>query len=199
MNQKTYATHAGLSRARVCQLARQGMPLTSPEAADQWRRLNTWSRRPPAAGPPKPPEPSERPPEAAQADADTGANEITAAWGRAVKAERVAWALLSAALKAASPDAARMLSLHAQSCRHLADNRGRFLDLAEREKRLVSGDWVRRVMQEHDGVLAQLIKNMPRQMAGRIAPQDPEHCEKELNRWVEEVLLKTIHDTDPWR
>ncbi len=206
MNQKTYATHAGLSRARVCQLARQGMPLDSPEAADNWRRLNTWSRKPPAA-PPAPPtaEPApttpERPPEAAMAmlDPGTGATEITAAWGRAVKAERIAWAMLASSLKAQSPDAPRMLALHSQACRHLVDNRERFVAQAEKERQLVSGDWVKRVMQQHDGVMASLIRNMPRQMAGRISPQDPEHCEKELTRWVQEVLLKTLHDTDPWR
>ena len=206
MNQKTYATHAGLSRARVCQLARQGMPLDSPEAADQWRRTHTWSRKPPAPPPAAPtaepaPTTPERPPEASMAmlDPGTGATEITAAWGRAVKAERIAWAMLASSLKAQSPDAPRMLALHSQACRHLVDNRERFVAQAEKERQLVSGDWVKRVMQQHDGVMASLIRNMPRQMAGRISPQDPEHCEKELTRWVQEVLLKTLHDTDPWR
>ena len=132
-------------------------------------------------------------------DPGTGATEIAAAWSRSVKAERIAWSMLASSLKAQSPDAPRMLALHSQACRHLVDNRERFVAQAEKERQLVSGDWVRRVMQEHDGVLAQLIRNMPRQMAGRIAPLDPEHCEKELNRWVQEVLLKTLHATDPWQ
>jgi hypothetical protein len=206
MNQKTYATHAGLSRARVCQLAQQGMPLDSPEAADKWRRLNTWSRKPPAAPPAAPtaeppPTTPERPPEAAMAmlDPGTGATEIAAAWGRAVKAERIAWSMLAGSLKAQSPDAPRMLALHSQACRHLVDNRERFVAQAEKERQLVSGDWVKRVMQEHDGVLAQLIRTMPRQLAGRIAPHDPEHAERELTRWVQEVCLKTLHSTDPWK
>jgi hypothetical protein len=135
----------------------------------------------------------------AMLDPGTGAAEITAAWGRAVKAERIAWAMLAGSLKAQSPDAPRMLALHSQACRHLVDNRERFVAQAEKERQLVSGDWVKRVMQQHDGVMASLIRNMPRQMAGRISPQDPEHCEKELTRWVQEVLLKTLHDTDPWR
>lgn len=135
----------------------------------------------------------------AMLDPGTGAIEITAAWGRAVKAEKVAWSMLAGSLKAGSPDASRMLALHGQAVRQLADGRERFLEIAQRERQLVSGDWVRWVMQEHDGILASLIKNMPRQMAGRIAPQDPEHCEKELTRWVQEVLLKTLHETDPWR
>ena len=206
MTQKTYAAHAGLSRARVCQLTKAGMPLTSPEAADGWRRQHTWSRKPPTPPPTTPaidPAPStpERPPEAAMTmlDPGTGATEIAAAWSRSVKAERIAWSMLASSLKAQSPDAPRMLALHSQACRHLVDNRERFVAQAEKERQLVSGDWVRRVMQEHDGVLAQLIRNMPRQMAGRIAPLDPEHCEKELNRWVQEVLLKTLHATDPWQ
>ncbi|MBM3374423.1 MAG: hypothetical protein FJY44_11200 [Betaproteobacteria bacterium] len=116
-----------------------------------------------------------------------------------MKAERIAWSMLAASLKAQSPDAPRMLALHAQSCRHLADNRQRFLDLAERERTLVSGAWVKRVMQQHDGVLVQLIRAMPRQLSGRIAPHDPEPAENELTRWTDEVFLKTLHETDPWR
>ena len=206
MTQKTYSAHAGLSRARVCQLVRQGMPLDSPEAADAWRRLNTWSRKPPAPPPAVPtanpaPTTPERPPEAAMAmlDPGTGATEIAAAWSRSVKAERIAWSMLAGSLKAQSPDAPRMLALHSQACRHLVDNRERFVAQAEKERQLVSGDWVKRVMQEHDGVLAQLIKNMPRQLAGRICPHDAEHCAQELQRWTDEVFLKTIHETDPWR
>ena len=206
MTQRDYCRHAGLSPARVSQLTKAGMPLTSPEAADAWRRQHTWSRKPPTPPPAAPaidPAPStpERPPEAAMAmlDPGTGATEIAAAWSRSVKAERIAWSMLASSLKAQSPDAPRMLALHSQACRHLVDNRERFVAQAEKERQLVSGDWVRRVMQEHDGVLAQLIRNMPRTMAGRISPHDPEHCEKELDRWVQETFLKTLHATDPWQ
>lgn len=206
MKQIDYCQHSGLSKARVSELARQGMPLDSPEAADTWRRTHTWSRKPPAAPPAPPtaaptPTTPERPPEAATAllDPGTGATEITAAWSRSVKAERIAWSLLASSLKAQSPDAPRMLALHSQACRQLIDSRERFVLQAEKERTLVSGDWVRRVMQEHDGVLAQLIRTMPRQLAGRIAPHDPEHAERELTRWVQEVCLKTLHSTDPWK
>lgn len=39
---------------------------------------------------------------------------------------------------------------------------------------------------------------MPKQLAGRISPHDPEHAEAELERWVQDVFLKTLSDTDPW-
>jgi hypothetical protein len=89
--------------------------------------------------------------------------------------------------------------VHAQAAKNLVACRQDVLDLAEREKRLVSGDWVRKVMQDHDGSVASLLKSMPKQLAGRIAPHDPEHAERELNRWVQEVALKTLHNTDPWK
>jgi hypothetical protein len=54
-------------------------------------------------------------------------------------------------------------------------------------------------MQEHDGAVASLIKAMPKQLSGRISPHDPEHAERELTRWVQEVALKTLHNTDPWK
>jgi hypothetical protein len=54
-------------------------------------------------------------------------------------------------------------------------------------------------MQEHDGAVASLLKAMPKQLSGRISPHDPEHCEIELTRWVQEVCLKTLHNTDPWK
>jgi hypothetical protein len=209
MTQRDYCRHAGLSPARVSQLTKAGMPLTSPEAADGWRRQHTWSRKPPTPPPAAPaidPAPStpERPPETPERPAPTDpaaleSTRVGEAYRRLERAERACWGLLAQALKNQAPDAARLLDLHSRSVRHLADARQDVLDLAERERQLVSGDWVRRVMQEHDGAVASLLKAMPRQLSGRIAPNDPEHCERELDRWVQEVVLATLHSTDPWK
>jgi len=206
MKQSDYCRHSGLSKARVCELVGKGMPLTSPEAADAWRRTNTWSRKPPTptAGPSTSPAPptADPAPEERPAPADPAVLESTRvgdAYRRLEKAERVCWGLLAAALKNQSPDAARLLDLHSRSVRHLADARTAVLDLAERERQLVSGDWVKRVMQDHDGAVALLLRAMPKQLSGRISPHDPEHAETELDRWVQEVALATLHSTDPWR
>lgn len=209
MTQSDYARHSGLSRSHVCELVKKGLPLDTPEAADQWRRTHTWSRRPPAAPPaaptadpasttpPRPPEAQERP--APTDPARLESTRVGEAFQRLEKAERVCWGMLAQALKNQAPDAARLLDLHSRSVRHLADSRQDVLNLAERERQLVSGDWVRRVMTEHDGAVASLLKVMPKQLSGRISPHDPEHCEIELTRWVQEVALATLHSTDPWR
>ena len=40
IRQTDYAKHAGLSKGHVSNLVRAGMPLTSLEAADQWRGMS---------------------------------------------------------------------------------------------------------------------------------------------------------------
>lgn len=215
MTQSDYARHAGLSRARVCQLVKAGMPLKSPEAADEWRgsfaqklgptasKEKPPGKEEPAAAPVELPEPEGpgpyRPPEAEKPVDKTVANADTAqgAYERQKQIERAAFALAARALKERQPDAARLVSIHAQAARNLAAARLEVLELAERERTLVSGDWVRKAMTDHDGVIVQLVKALPRQLAARIAPHDPEHAEAELDRWVQ-TFLKTVHGTNPW-
>lgn len=195
LSQKNYAIYSGLSRGRVSQLCSQGMPLDSFEAADAWRGLSARQRaEASAAASGGPPGPLEPPP-----DLQGPADSIRAAWARLERCERVAFRLLEAALEAGRPDAGRLVAIHATAVRNLAEGRRRLLDLAERERELVSGDWVRRIMTDHDGAIASLLKAMPKQLSGRIAPHDLDHCERELSRWVQEVALRTIHQTNPWK
>lgn len=195
ISQKNYADHSGLSRGRVSQLRRQGLPLDSLEAADAWRGMTARQRPEASAAPPGGPLRCSQP----APDLEGAAESIRAAWGRLERCERVAFEMLEAALTEGRPDAGRLVAIHAAAVRNLADGRGRLLDLAEKERQLVSADWVRSVMLDHDGAVAQLLRAMPRQLAGRIAPHDLEAAQIELNRWVQEVALKTLHNTDPWK
>ena len=195
ISQKNYADHSGLSRGRVSQLRRQGLPLDSLEAADAWRGMTARQRPEASAAPPGgPPRPSQPAP-----DLQGAAESIRAAWGRLERCERVAFEMLEAALTEGRPDAGRLVAIHAAAVRNLADGRQRLLDLAEREQELVSGSWVRRTMQSHDGVVAQLAKAMPRSLASRVNPADPEHAQGELVRWLNETFLSALSKTDPWK
>jgi len=196
MTQADYCRYSGLSRGQVSKLVARGMPLTTPEAADSWRGSSA-KKRPPSAtntsGPFRPPEATEPDHVSAADDSPQGA------YVRQKTIERAAYALAARALKNGQPDSGRLVSIHAQAARNLTQAREEVLGLLERERQLVSGDWVRKVMSEHDGAVATLIKAMPKQLAGRIAPHDPEHAERELDRWVQEVCLSTLHSTNPWK
>lgn len=208
MTQKEYGDRIGISQPRVAQLIAQGMPMTSPEAADIWRSQNIRSKRksdshktPTPEGPAIEQEGPYRPAEASN-PIDTAAaatDSPQGAYERQRQIERAAYDLAVDALRGGRADAGRLVAIHAAAAKNLTSARDEVIAQAEKERRLVSGDWVRRVMQEHDGAVASLLKAMPKQLSGRISPHDPEHCEIELNRWVQEVALKTLHNTDPWK
>lgn len=214
MTQADYARATGLTKGRVSQLVKAGMPLASREAADKWRGMSTRSRPTAGAkgkssapiisksgsgssgepGPYRPPE-AQAPTDPSLISADTPAG----SYERQKGIEKAAYALSVRALKAGQPDAGRLVQIHNLAARNLTAAREEVLALAERERHLVSGDWVRKAMTEHDGAVATLLRAMPKQLAGRIAPHDPEHAEKELDRWVQEVALATLQQTDPWK
>ena len=208
MTQRGYAKHAGVSAGYVTQLVAKGMPMDSPEAADAWRKQNIRARN--KTPPPDEPQPEEpaieqegpyRPAEASQPvdTATAAADSPQGAYERQKEIERAAYDLAVQALRGRRADAARLVAIHAAAAKNLTASRDEVIAQAEKERRLVSGDWVRKVMQEHDGAVASLLKAMPKQLSGRIAPHDPEHAERELSRWVQEVALKTLHNTDPWK
>lgn len=208
MTQRSYAEHAGITHGYVNYLVKKGMPMDSVEAADAWRQKNVRRRSDFTKDLSPTPDPTAieqegpyRPAEAAN-PIDTAAaatDSPEGAYERQRQIERAAYDLAVESLRGGRADAGRLVAIHAAAAKNLTSARDEVIAQAEKERRLVSGDWVKRVMQEHDGAVASLLKAMPKQLSGRIAPHDPEHCEKELDRWVQEVALKTLHQTDPWK
>jgi hypothetical protein len=208
MTQKEYGDRIGISQPRVAQLISQGMPMDSPESADLWRSQHVRSRAKSIRKQKTTPDPTaiEQEGPYRPIEAESPLNTATAAtdspegaYERQRQIERAAYDLAVDALRGGRADAGRLVAIHAAAAKNLTSARDEVITQAEKERRLVSGDWVRRVMQEHDGAVASLIKAMPKQLSGRIAPHDPEHAERELTRWVQEVALKTLHNTDPWK
>jgi hypothetical protein len=208
MTQKEYGDRIGISQPRVAQLISQGMPMDSPESADLWRSQHVRSRAKSIPKQKNVPDPTaiEQEGPYRPIEAESPLNTATAAtdspegaYERQRQIERAAYDLAVDALRGGRADAGRLVAIHAAAAKNLTSARDEVITPAEKERRLVSGDWVRRVMQEHDGAVASLIKAMPKQLSGRIAPHDPEHAERELTRWVQEVALKTLHNTDPWK
>ena len=208
MTQKEYGDRIGISQPRVAQLISQGMPMDSPESADLWRSQHVRSRAKSIRKQKNVPDPTaiEQEGPYRPIEAESPLNTATAAtdspegaYERQRQIERAAYDLAVDALRGGRADAGRLVAIHAAAAKNLTSARDEVITQAEKERRLVSGDWVRRVMQEHDGAVASLIKAMPKQLSGRISPHDPEHAERELTRWVQEVALKTLQNTDPWK
>lgn len=197
MKQAEYARHAGVSKGYVSRLVSRGMPLDSAEVADAWRGSyrrngNGASGHPPPAPPPEPLPPSSPPPTGISEDGPR------AAYQRASVAERAAFGVALAALRSKALDAGRTLSTHATALTNLVRAREAVLALEQKEGHLVPVAWIRKHLEEHDGVAATIVKSMPKTLAGRIAPQDPGFAEGELSRWVNETFLASLYATNPF-
>ena len=208
MTQKEYGDRIGISQPRVAQLIAQGMPMDCPESADIWRSQNVRSRAKSIPKQKTPPDPTaiEQEGPYRPIEAESPLNTATAAtdspggaYERQRQIERAAYDLAVDALRGGRADAGRLVAIHAAAAKNLTSARDEVITQAEKERRLVSGDWVRRVMQEHDGVVAQLAKAMPRSLASRVNPADPEHAQAELVRWLNETFLSALSKTDPWK
>jgi hypothetical protein len=109
--------------------------------------------------------------------------------------ERLARQQLNAALEKDPGGAQSILRVHKDAARNLLDARVIYLAAAERERKLLPGAWVRRQMAEHDSILANEIRAMPRRLAARVADQPIDQVERELSIWSDQ-FLKTLHATN---
>ncbi|MDI9379466.1 MAG: hypothetical protein QM845_01115 [Verrucomicrobiota bacterium] len=152
----------------------------------------------PTQAPPPDPKAVEATHEAAQTPTPVETTPAAGSYERAQQIERAAYGLAIRALLEKSPDAGRLVAVHAQAAGNLIRTRQDVLALEQQEARLLTAEWVKETITAHDGAVATLAKAMPRMMAGRIAPHDSEHAEAELSRWVEEEFLRTLYKSNPW-
>jgi hypothetical protein len=118
---------------------------------------------------------------------------------RLEQVERLAFAMLADARQKGEGVLEReCVRIHRDAVGNLMSARGEWLALQEKERTMVSGQWVREIIARHDGVLVNLVRSMPRALASRIAPQDPDHAEAELRRWVNDTFLATLYSTNPF-
>ncbi len=199
MNQTEYVRHSGLSKGFVSKLVKRGMPLDSPEAADRWRGAT--ARRPSRRTPPSPAAAVEAVHQQAQGappTPPTPGGPAAEALARAEQIERAAYALAIRSLREKAADAGKLVGIHATAAQNLIRTRQDVLAIEQQEGRLLTVEWIKKIIADHDGALVTLAKAMPRSLAGRIAPHDPEHAERELDRWVQEEFLKVLYRSNPW-
>ena len=200
MTQKQYRIHSGLSKGQVSKLVKRGMPLDSLEAADRWRGAT--ARRQPRPAPPPPAaaavETAHRQAQSAPSTPPASGGPAGEALQRAEQIERAAYALAIRSLREKAADAGKLVGIHATAAQNLIRTRQDVLAIEQQEGRLLTVEWIKKIIADHDGALVTLAKAMPRSLAGRIAPHDPEHAERELDRWVQEEFLKVLYRSNPW-
>lgn len=199
----------GLTRQRIHQMVRQGMPLTNVEEAEAWRLVRfgiapprpladdggNGSRRKQHLQNEKgaidlPCEP------AGVAEEMLGRRDLAGVRARLQEVEHETWSMLRDAIKREDYGAA--VTLHRTYSRHVRDRVSIERQLVEVERAvgsLVSRDEAVGIIAEYMEPLRVLLRALPSQLAGRANPADPELARTAIQEGVDQIFRQMKRST----
>jgi len=191
----------GLSRQRVSQMVKDGMPLTSLEEAESFRVAHyggsafkgrqgghgkTDSISNGGAELPPPPEPVK--------DADIKREDFIGTLARLKKNELVAWGMLAASINQRNETE---IQVRMKQYRDAVDLRvrqeGNVDEILMRRGSLVTLSEAKELFGRHLQAVRMALKNIPNRLAARCNPSDPELSKQVLNEAIERVF-KTLNE-----
>jgi hypothetical protein len=186
----------GVTKGLVSQLAKRGMPLTSPEVAQAWREANAkprkWKSKAAAPTPPaSKPQAATKP-----AQVIAAADDPHASLERARAAEAQSYAALVAGREGgASPEDLRKLSTTYFAARRNRQTAEDFADQWQRRQRitLLLDEAVEIVSRPHNAA-KQMLEVMPKALAPRLYGQPQKTIEATLAEWCDR-LAETLRES----
>jgi hypothetical protein len=179
----------GVTKGLVSQLAKRGMPLTSPEAAMAWREQHAPPRRwKSKAASPTPP--ASKPQAATKpAQAITAADDPHASLERARVAEAQSYAALVAGREGgASPEDLRKLSTTYFAARRNRQTAEDFADQWQRRQRVTMlFDEAKEIVSRPHLAAKQMLEVMPKALAPRLYGQPMKAIEATMAEWADNL------------
>jgi len=192
VSQKMLVEKWGVTKGRISQLVKRGMPLDSVEEAEEWRRqYATITPRPSATlaseVPTLPDPPTEKTPEQ-KLIADPGIEGLLA---RAIKEELVAYSLVTRAFKA-NEVAALPLSLraHREAQRNRMEAQDRVEDARLRNKETVTMAGAKNVFASVLNQIRAALLNAPSTLCSKLDPTRAEHARRVVDEWVQGMMTQ---------
>ena len=193
----------GLSRGRVSQMAKAGMPLTSLEEAEQWRvaryggsavrnrqgtGVKSESVGTGGADLPPPPEPVK--------PSDLGREDIEGTLARLKKNELVAWGVLAQAVRNKDENGILLGQKKFGEAAGLRVRLEKEVDAILLQKGItVTMGEAKELFGRHLQAVRMALKNVPARLASRCNPSDPALAKQTLNEAIERVF-KTLNEWD---
>jgi hypothetical protein len=182
----------GVTKGLISQLAKRGMPLTSPEAAQAWREANAkprkWKSK--AAPPTESTSPTAKPQiKHTASQVIAAADDPHASLERARAAEAQSYAALVAGREGgASPEDLRKLSTTYFAARRNRQTAEDFADQWQRRQRITMlyDEAVEIVSRPHNAA-KQMLEVMPKALAPRLYGQPQKTIEATLAEWADNL------------
>ena len=188
LTQKEIAEKWGISRARVCTMVKNGMPITSISEAEKWKLIN--QKRPGRAKAilSQSINSSET---SATLDAESQRSETPL--GRLIrgkKAELVAYSLVVQSAKERNPVAMRAaVQGWGEAKKRVAEAEMEHARFEEVTRVLVRMDEVREVFGKWLGAIRNLMDAMPSSLAARANPSDPECAKRAIQEGIDQIFV----------
>jgi hypothetical protein len=184
ISQKELAQKWGISRARVCTMVKNGMPLISEASAHQWRLAN--QKRV-----------SRTQPILASSEnieiADSGSLKSENSLGRLIRAKRaelVAYSLVARASRDGNPVAMRAaISGWGEAKKRASEAEMEHARYEETTRQTIRMDEVREFITTWFGAIRNLMDAMPSSLSARANPSDPECAKVAIQEGVDQIFV----------
>lgn len=184
ISQKELAQKWGISRARVCTMVKNGMPLISEASAHQWRLAN--QKRV-----------SRTQPILASSEnieiADSGSLKSENSLGRLIRAKRaelVAYSLVARASRDGNPVAMRAaISGWGEAKKRASEAEMEHARYEETTRQTIRMDEVREFITTWFGAIRNLMDAMPSSLSARANPSDPECAKVAIQEGVDQIFI----------
>jgi hypothetical protein len=189
----------GVTKGLVSQLAKRGMPLTSPEAAQAWREANAKPRRwkNKTASPTESTSPTAKPQiKHTASQVIAAADDPHASLERARAAEREAFAnLKEMQSNGGGPEDLRKCSATYFSSRRNRELAEHFFDAWQRRQKITMFfDEAKEITARPHLAAKQALENMPKSLAPRLFGQPQKAIENALSEWCDR-LAETLRES----
>ena len=203
VKQADLARSWGLSRGRVSQMVKAGMPLTSLAEAESWRVAHHGGSSVPgrkggvgksvpynSGGADLPPQPP------AVKQSDLSREDIEGTLARLKKNELVAWGVLAQAVRAGDENGILLGQRKFGEAASLRVKLEKEVDqiLLQKGVTVLMGD-AKELFGRHLQAVRMALKNLPARLAARCNPSDPALAKQTLNEAVDRVF-KTLNEWD---
>ena len=188
LTQKEIAEKWGISRARVCTMVKNGMPITSISEAEKWKLIN---QKRPGRGKAILSQSINSSETSATLDAESQRSETPL--GRLIrgkKAELVAYSLVVQSAKERNPVAMRAaVQGWGEAKKRVAEAEMEHARFEEVTRVLVRMDEVREVFGKWLGAIRNLMDAMPSSLAARANPSDPECAKRAIQEGIDQIFV----------
>jgi len=184
LTQKEIAQKWGLSRARVCTMVKNGMPLTSEASAHQWRLAN--QKRVSRTQPILASSENIETPDAGSLKSENSLGRLI----RAKRAELVAYSLVARASRDGNPVAMRAaISGWGEAKKRASEAEMEHARYEETTRQTIRMDEVREFITTWFGAIRNLMDAMPSSLSARANPSDPECAKVAIQEGVDQIFV----------